>query len=83
MDRSEGNFRYVERIIDVSKEVRASDNYGGHGGGDYAIMYELVRYLNGDNSSVSITDIDDSVNGHRVVYAAEKSVETGTCIQID
>ena len=83
IDRSEGNFRCVEKIIDVSKEIHANDNYGGHGGGDYAIMYELIRYLNGDNSSVSITDIDDSVNGHRVVYAAEESVETGNCIKID
>ena len=83
IDRSEGNFRCVEKIIDVSKEIHANDNYGGHGGGDYAIMYELIRYLNGDNSSVSITNIDDSVNGHRVVYAAEESVKTGNCIKIN
>ena len=83
MDRSEGNFRYVEEVINVSQEIHSSDNYGGHGGGDYAIMYELVRYFNGDTSSVSITSIDDSVNGHKVVYAAELSAQTGMCIEIN
>ena len=38
-------------------------------------MNELVRYFNGDTSSVSITSLDDSVNGHLVVYAAEESVK--------
>jgi len=47
--------------------------YGGHNGGDYAIMHDLVRYLNGDKSSVSITSIEDSINGHLCVYAAEQA----------
>ncbi len=76
-DRSGTNFTYNEEIIDVNKEVVISVEYGGHGGGDYAIMHELVRYFNGDTSSVSITSLDDSVNGHLVVYAAEESVKTG------
>lgn len=83
MDRSEGVFQYIEKKIDVSKDVHISAEYGGHAGGDYAIMYELVRYFNGDNSSVSITNINDSINGHRVVYAAEKSVELGQCVSLN
>ena len=81
-DRSGTNFTYNEEIIDVNDEVVISVEYGGHGGGDYAIMHELVRYLNGDTSSVSITSLDDSVNGHLVVYAAEESVKTdkGICL---
>lgn len=71
-----------EQIIDVSKEVHNSANYGGHGGGDYAIMYELVRHLNGDNSSVSITKLDDSINGHLVVYSADKSRKIGQIVDI-
>ena len=47
--------------------------YGGHNGGDYAIMHDLIRYLNGDKSSVSITSIEDSINGHMCVYAAEQA----------
>ena len=82
-DRSEGNFRYVEEEIDISKEVRNSAKYGGHGGGDYAIMHELVRYLNGDDSSVSITKLDDSIFSHLVVYAAEESRKTERVVKFN
>ncbi len=76
-DRSGDRFTYDEEVFDVNADIRASVNYGGHAGGDYAIMHEQVRYLNGDNSSVSITQIDDSINSHLVVYAAEESNKTG------
>ena len=81
-DRSGDKFWYNEEIVDVNKDVVNSVEYGGHGGGDFAIMYELVRYLNGDNSSVSITSIDDSIYGHLVVYAAEESVKTDKAVCI-
>lgn len=55
--------------IDVATEV----GDGRHSNGDYCLMYDYVRYLNGDNSSISITSINDSINGHRCVYAAERS----------
>lgn len=76
-DRSGDRFDYDQEVIDISKEIKASTEYSGHGGGDYAIMYELVRYLQGDNSSISITGIDDSINGHLLVYAADESRRTG------
>lgn len=81
-DRSEGRFDYDEEVIDISNEVHDTTEYGGHGGGDYAIMHELVRYLQGDTSSISITDIDDSINGHLVVYAADESRRTGAVCKI-
>ncbi len=81
-DRSGDRFTYDEEVIDVNADIRASANYVGHAGGDYAIMYELVRYLNGDNSSVSITSIDDSINSHLVVYAADASIKAGKAMDI-
>ena len=62
----------IVREVDVSKDLKGN----GHGGGDYAIMYDYVRFLNGDTSSLSITDINDSVYGHLCVYAAEESRKT-------
>jgi predicted dehydrogenase len=62
-----------DEIIDISKEVVNNAKYGGHNGGDFAIMHDLIAYLNGDESSVSITKLEDSINGHLCVYAAEKS----------
>ena len=68
-----GGVTYKKEIVDVSQKVVNNAVYGGHSGGDYGIMYDLVRYLNGDRSSMSITLLDDSVASHLLVYAAEES----------
>lgn len=57
--------------------------FGGHSGGDYAIMHDLIRYFNGDKSSVSITSLEDSVYGHLCVFAAEQSRKTHSIVNIE
>ena len=64
---------YREEIVDVSKQIVNKARYGGHSGGDYGIMHDLVRYLNGESTLTSITFLDDSVASHLLVYAAEES----------
>lgn len=72
-DRSEGRFTYDEKIIDVSDQVKNHSKYAGHGGGDYLLMHDTVKYIGENEASVSVTDINDSVNGHCLVFAAEKA----------
>jgi sugar/nucleoside kinase (ribokinase family) len=62
--------KFADKIIPVLKYC------------DYAIMNELCAYLNGDKSSISITSIDDSINGHLLVYAAEESRKTKTSVDV-
>lgn len=81
-NRENDNFGYDEEVIDVNNLIVANENYAGHAGGDFAIMSETVKYFNGDNSSVSITSISDSINGHLVVYASEQSVKEERSIYI-
>ncbi len=81
-DRSGDRFWYDEEVIDINSKIKNSSNYSGHAGGDYAIMNELCAYLNGDKSSISITSIDDSINGHLLVYAAEESRKTKTSVDV-
>ena len=73
--------RYKSEVttVDVSKEV---GDDARHSNGDMCLMYDYVRYLNGDRSSISITSIDDSVNGHKCVYAAERSRKEKAIISI-
>ena len=70
--------------VDEKVKVHPINNakFGGHNGGDYAIMHDLVRYMHGDRSSVSITSIEDSVNGHLCVFAAEQSRKTSQIVDI-
>lgn len=67
-------------IIDVAKEVGSDAR---HSNGDMCLMYDYIRYLNGDRSSISITSIEDSINGHKCVFAAEQSRKERKIISID
>ena len=49
------------------------NSVAGHYGGDHFMMKDAVRYFNGVCNSVSVTKIEDSLNGHYVCYAAEIS----------
>ena len=69
---------YIERKYDVS-----ALSVGGHGGGDVNIMRDVAAYLNGETASISMTYIDDSVNGHLLVYGAEEARKTHRVIEID
>lgn len=67
---------YHEELVDFNAEADLSqedNSVGGHYGGDYYIMRDLVRFLNDEPTSVSTTVINDSVNSHLICYAAEKS----------
>ncbi len=72
-DRSGSKFGYDEEVVDVSTRVKNHSKYAGHGGGDYLLVHDTVAFLRGETPSISITAIDDSVNGHCLVFAAEEA----------
>lgn len=78
---------YDEKVIDISKEVDTGGGAGnaiaGHHGGDYFLMHDAIRYFNGVSESVSVTKIEDSLNGHFVCYAAEVSRKEGRIVTLD
>lgn len=77
--------RWSEKTIDLSDVVNLGkiDNATiGHYGGDYNIMVDVVKYFNGENASVATTVLSDSINGHMVCYAAEKSREEKRVVDI-
>ncbi len=70
------DIKYTEEEIDLSDKYKKGDNdnsIAGHYGGDYFLMKDAVRFFNGVSESVSVTKIEDSLNGHYVCYAAEIS----------
>lgn len=71
-----------KEIIDVNKNINSNFGFSGHMGGDYAIMESITNYLNGDKSSISITSLNDSINSHLVVFAAEESRKDDKVVKI-
>ena len=60
-----------ERVIDFNNNDQSEA--GGHYGGDELLARDFVDYMLGAEPSISCTSLDDSVNGHLCVYAADKS----------
>lgn len=77
------NLTNEERKVNVRNKVVLKAKFGGHYGGDYNIMHDLIACLNGDDGSISLTSINDSVNGHMCVYSAEKSRKSGNVVSLD
>lgn len=73
---------FVEKTVDVSDKIVLKAKFGGHYGGDFNIMRDLIAYMNGDRSSISLTSLNDSINGHLCVYAAEKSRKEGKIVYL-
>ena len=55
---------------------------GGHFGGDKALVRDFCNLLQGGEKSISCTSIDDSINGHMLVYAADKSAKSKAAVKI-
>lgn len=74
---------YSEEVIDLKDKIVNKVKFGGHSGGDYGIMHDIVRYLNGERTSASITLLKDSIGSHLLVYGAEQSRKTYKTVKID
>ena len=66
---------HIETVYDLSADCSASI---AHGGGDEALVTDFVKIVRGEEASISCTSIEDSVAGHGVVFAADKSMENGS-----
>ena len=73
---SESGWR--EEVVDLAIGGDKSGMTGSHGGGDLRLMEDFVRVLQGEQPSISCTNINDSLNGHLAVFQAEKARKTGT-----
>ena len=61
------------RVIDFNNNDQGEA--GGHFGGDELLARDFVDYMLGAEPSISCTALDDSINGHLSVYAADKSMK--------
>ncbi len=60
---------YDEEYIDLSNVSSE-----GHSGGDERLTSDFVRFIRGEEHSVSCTSIYDSVAGHKVIFLADESM---------
>lgn len=82
--------RFVVRHYDkktscyTEKEYNFNDKKGetgGHFGGDRGIVQDFTSFIRGNGYSVSCTSIEDSVNGHVLVFRADESLKSGKAVK--
>ena len=72
----------------ITKEKRTVDSdardgiLGGHGGGDDRIVLALYDYFTEGKGKEKITEADISCRNHMLVFAAERSRETGETVDV-
>ncbi|HNX13872.1 MAG TPA: Gfo/Idh/MocA family oxidoreductase [Oscillospiraceae bacterium] len=54
----------------------------GHGGGDFGLMRDFLRLVQGDGEAEGLTSVKKSVQSHIMSFAAEKARLEGTVINI-
>ena len=65
--------KYTEREVKI--DCIASGD--GHHGGDSRLVADFVNLVTDQPRSISSTVIEDSINGHLIVYAADESLDNG------
>ena len=56
---------------------------GGHGGGDYGIVFDMYDYLNGTYMGCSVSRISTSVANHLIGFAAEEARHNDTVVSMN
>ncbi len=70
----EGNrVTHSDFISGNSNTVEVPAVVGGHGGGDYRLLRSLTDAIRVNDASVVLTTTQESLNTHRVVFAAEQA----------
>lgn len=73
---------YAEEEVDLKTGGDMHGAFGGHGGGDLRLVGDFVKLVRGEETSLSCTVIDDSINGHWVGFCADESMDTHQVVQL-
>ena len=64
----------TEEITDINNCGDTTGITGDHGGGDLRLAMDFVDHVEGKPTSISCTTLADSINGHKLVFAADTAM---------
>lgn len=73
---------FKEEVVHIEMTDDMAEVLGGHGGGDSRLVRDFLNYLNEPNAW-SATSIENSIAGHAIGFAANRSAAEGRVIVID
>ena len=72
--------KHTEALIDVN--ITGGEGQGGHGGGDERLVADFASILCGNKPSKSVTNIQDSLTGHLIAFAADTAMRQGRVVEL-
>jgi predicted dehydrogenase len=72
--------KHAEEVIDVN--ITGGEGQGGHGGGDERLVADFASILRGNEPSKSVTNIQDSLTGHLIAFAADTAMREGRVVEL-
>jgi len=79
--------RHYDFLTETHQEIpctaRNSPIPGGHGGGDYALMQSFVKAVADNNPSYILSGATETLETHRMVFAAETSRKEARVVHMD
>jgi len=83
---ADSRFITVRRFLDDSEQIYDSETEpgatGGHGGGDFGVMESFINAVASNDKSLIVTGLDETLESHLMVFAAEESRHTNTIVSI-
>lgn len=73
---------YTEVVTDLNIDGDKTGVNGGHGGGDELVAGDFVKYVCGEETSISCTALEISILGHLVVFRAEEARKENRVVPI-
>ncbi|NLL47091.1 MAG: Gfo/Idh/MocA family oxidoreductase [Firmicutes bacterium] len=73
----------IHRFGEGKQVISIPPVVGGHGGGDYGLMQDFVRMLQGQETCDGLTYLEDSLESHIMAYAAEQARGERRIIDVD
>ena len=65
---------YTEEMVDINACGDTTGATGDHGGGDMRLARDFVNLVSGKPTSIGCTTLADSLNGHKLVFAADTAM---------
>jgi len=71
---------HTEELIDAS--VDTTGEMTGHGGGDGRLIADFISVVKGNEPSKSVTNVQDSLTGHLIAYAADTAMREHRVVEM-
>lgn len=73
---------FSETLVDLTVGGDTHGAFGGHAGGDLRLVADFLSVVRGEPPSISTTNLDDSIAGHLIGFAADRAMAERRVVEL-